>query len=321
MRRVQAEADVRFREVRLRNRHLDLTVLPEFGCHWSRLRLSAKGKWLDLLIPVEQQESLLRRTGARGSFILAPWSNRIAGASFEFDGRNHRLRPNSPDGTTIHGDVRTRAWKVEVETEDRIEATLNSRDCDDFNYPFALKFRHSLYLDRERLVVDLETENCDSCSAPVGMGFHPYFRRRLTERDRDVMVSVPARKRYPLEASLPTGRAVDVRGNKDLRSLSPLGERHMDDCYTCLEDTTFRLVYAGTGVEVRFEVDRVFGHVIVYSPRDEAGNSSDFVAVEPVSNVNDAFNLMARGWEETGTKILEPGETLKGTWCLSVGDI
>ncbi len=316
-----ADVGVCFREVRLQNRHLDLRVLPEFGCHWSRLRLSAKGEWLDVIVPVEEQETLLDRAGARGSFILAPWASRIADASFEFEGRSHPLRPNLPDGTTIHGDVRTRAWKVEVEDEDRFEATLDSRDCDDFNYPFALRFRHRLRLERERLVVELETENCDSSSAPVGMGFHPYFRRRLTERDRDVLVMVPARKRYPLDAALPTENAVDVEGAKDLRSLAPLGERHLDDCYTCLDDSTFRLIYTGTGVEVRVEVDPVFGHVIVYSPRDEQGNPSDFVAVEPVSNASDAFNLMARGSNATGVRVLEPGETLKGTWSLSVGDI
>lgn len=315
------DVGVCFREVRLRNRHLDLTVLPEFGCHWSRLRLSAKGEWLDVLVPVEEQESLRRRTGARGSFILAPWASRIAGASFEFGGRRHALRPNFPDGTTIHGDVRTRAWTVVSESDDHFEATLDSRECEDFNYPFALRFRHRLELRRERLLIELDTENCDSSSAPVGMGFHPYFRRRLTPRDRDVLVMVPASKRYPLEASLPTGGAVDVEGTKDLRSLAPLGERHLDDCYTCLDDTTFRLIYAGTGVEVRVEVDPVFGHVIVYSPRDPQGNPSDFVVVEPVTNVVDAFNLMARGWNGTGARVLEPGETLKGTWSLSVGDV
>ncbi len=315
------DVGVCFREVRLQNRHLDLTVLPEFGCHWSRLRLSAKGEWLDVIVPVEEQESLLAPTGARGSFILAPWASRIADASFEFDGRNHALRPNSPDGTTIHGDVRTRPWDVQVEDEDRFEATLDSRDYEDFNYPFALRFTHRLRLERERLVVELETENCDTSSAPVGMGFHPYFRRRLTDRDRDILMMVPARKRYPLESCLPTVNAVEVEGAKDLRSLAPLGKRHMDDYYTCLEDSALRLVYAGTGVEVRVEVDPVFGHVIVYSPRDKYGSPSDFVAVEPVSNVADAFNLMARGWSSTGVKVLEPGETLKGTWSLSVGDI
>jgi aldose 1-epimerase len=317
----KTDVGVCFREVRLRNRYLDLTVLPQFGCHWSRLRLSAKGEWLDVIVPVEEQGSLLALTGARGSFILAPWASRIADAGFEFDGRSHALRPNCPDGTAIHGDVRTRPWDVQVEDEDRFEATLDSRDCDDFNYPFALRFTHRLRLTRERLVVELETENCDTSSAPVGMGFHPYFRRRLTERDRDVLLMVPARKRYPLKASLPVGNAVEVEGAKDLRSLAPLGRRHLDDCYTCLEDSALRLVYAGTGVEVRVEVDRVFGHVIVYSPRDERGNPGDVVAVEPVSHAVDAFNLMARGWSATGVEVLEPGGILKGSWSLSVGDI
>ena len=42
----------------------------------------------------------------------------------------------------------------------------------------------------------------------------------------------------------------------------------------------------------------------------------DFFCVEPVSNMTDAFNLAAAGETATGTRTLEPGESLTGRMRL-----
>ena len=34
--------------------------------------------------------------------------------------------------------------------------------------------------------------------------------------------------------------------------------------------------------------------------------------------VNDGFNLLTRGWPETGVHALAPGEHIEATWVLSV---
>lgn len=217
--------------------------------------------------------------------------------------------------------MRNRPWTIAQERDDFVEATLDSRDFDDFNFPFDVSFRHRLRLIGERLRVELEVENRDIRRAPVGLGFHPYFRRRLSPSDSDVLVHVPARKVYSLKRCLPVAPPVDAAGEFDLRGLAPLGDRQLDDCFTELEDSTVRLVYPGTRVEVRFDMDPVFSHVVVYGPRNRDGTASDFVVIEPVSNVNNGFNLMARGWQQTGTKVLEPGECWGGAWELSVGDV
>ena len=43
---------------------------------------------------------------------------------------------------------------------------------------------------------------------------------------------------------------------------------------------------------------------------------ADYFCVEPVSNVTNAFNLLARGDSGHGTKILLPGESVKGEVCF-----
>jgi aldose 1-epimerase len=311
----------RFEEARLANGRLELTFVPGFGCHWTRLRISAKGEWLDLIVPVPDHETLRSRPTGHGSYLLAPWSNRIAGAAFELDGERHELTPNFPDGTAIHGDARTRPWNVLASGPSRFEASLDARDFSDFNFPFALAFRHSLELSADRLRVELSIENVDRRRAPVGFGFHPFLRRRLTGRDRDVILLAPLDLVYPATDCLPVGPAIPVSGRTDLRGLRRLGSPGLDDCFTGLADTDFRMIYPESGVEVRFRVDPVFTHAVIYAPNDERGAPRDFFCVEPVSCANDGFNLLARGARDTGVKLLDPGERWGGGWELSVGDL
>ncbi|HVR73318.1 MAG TPA: hypothetical protein VMT52_03265, partial [Planctomycetota bacterium] len=283
------------RECRLASDRIALRFVPEFGCHWVGLKVSVKGEWLDFLSPFPDQETMIHRAPGYGSYLLAPWSNRIAGASFEFDGKRHALEPSFADGTAIHGDVGTRPWKVHVATPERFEASLDSRDFKDFNYPFAIVYRHVMELSSERLRVELALENVDEERAPVGMGFHPFVRRRLTSRDKDLLVVVPAEEVYPAEGCIPVAPAVPVSGPTDLRDLALLGPRHLDHCFTGFTAPDFRIIYPGTGVEVRYRVDPVFTHAVIYAPNDSDGRPRDFVAVEPVTHANDGFHLLARG--------------------------
>lgn len=305
-------AKVAYPEKYLKNDFFELGFLPDFGCHWTKLRILVKGKWLDLLYPVSDLTD-----PKLGSFMLAPWSNRIVDGSFQFEGKRHQLRINFPYHTAIHGDVRSRPWKVKAAGR-KFEATLDSRDFSDFNYPFALAFEHSVELLDRKLRVSLFVKNVDQNSAPAGFGFHPYFHRRLTEKDSDVMLILPAEKVSPDEKCIPTGPPVPVSIAVDLRRERFLGNPNLDHCYTNLTDDKIRLIYPGTKLEARFTLDPVFSHVVIYAPINDNGGPRDYFSVEPVTHVNDGFNLYAKGWKNTGVKVLAPGERWGGSWELSV---
>ena len=298
----------------LRNDHFELTFLPDYGCCWKSLRINLRGKWIDLLKPLEGKTTPLHF----GSYVMAPWSNRIVQGVFEFEGKTYQLRKNFPDDTAIHGDVRTRPWTVSVLTQERFEAVLDSREFPDFNFPFKVKFKHVLELSGGELKMSLFIENLDRARIPAGFGFHPFFKRRLTDLDEDIIVLLPAEKVYPDEKCIPTGPPVKVSGPKDLRSERFLGNPNLDDCYTGLNSHLIRLVYPGSKVEVHYRIDPVFSHLVIYAPNEADNTPRDFVAVEPVTHVNNGFNLYTRGWPETGIKILEPGEIWGGTCELSV---
>ena len=98
-----------FHPHKLRNKWWELVFFPEYGCCWSTLRISLKGKWVDLLKPLSDDRPPFRY----GSYLMAPWSNRIVQGTFEFEGMRFHLRKNFPDDTAIHGDVRTRPWHID----------------------------------------------------------------------------------------------------------------------------------------------------------------------------------------------------------------
>ena len=304
----------------LRNGRLALGILPESGCHWSHLRLSVKGRWLDFLQPAQPPRDGSSRP-QYGSFVMAPWTNRIEEGRFEFGGERFELEKNAPDGTAIHGDVRGQPWDVVDADATRFAATLDSREVENFNYPYALTFCQSLRLEEERLSARIVMKNVDTRPAPVGCGFHPYLRRRLSPADRDVMVQLAADRVYPLEKCLPTAPAEGVEGTRDLRELRFLGAPDLDDCYTALQGDFVRLIYPGSRVEVRFHLEPAFSHLVVYAPNREPQVTEDFVAVEPVSQVNNAFQLAARGWNGTGVVVLEPGAEWGAGFEISFGDI
>jgi aldose 1-epimerase len=56
------------------------------------------------------------------------------------------------------------------------------------------------------------------------------------------------------------------------------------------------------------EAGPIFRHLVIYVPPGQ-----DFFCIEPVSHVNDGFNMLERGVETTGVHVLAPRETLAGT--------
>ncbi len=298
----------------LKNDQIELTLLPEQGCYWRTLRVLFEGKWRDLLEPIPDKEPPFKF----GSYTMAPWSNRIPQGLFEFEGKRHQLRVNFPDNTAIHGDVRYRPWTVKIASSEKFVATLDSTHFPDFNFPFKLKFNHTLELKQNSLSLSLFMENKNQVNVPVGMGFHPFFKRRLTERDEDAVLLLPAEKVYPDVKCIPTGPAVPVSNETDLRKEKFLGNSNLDHCYTELTQNVIRLIYKGSKVELHYEFDPVFTHAVIYAPQDSNDKPKNFVAIEPVTHVNNGFNLYAKGWKGTGIKVLKPGEKWGGTCKLTI---
>jgi aldose 1-epimerase len=77
----------------------------------------------------------------------------------------------------------------------------------------------------------------------------------------------------------------------------------VDDCLTGREPgAAVEFVYAESGTRIVHAMDDLYTHLVVYMP---VGDS--FIAVEPVTNANDGFNLCDQGQDGHGVLVLAPG--------------
>lgn len=252
-------------------------------------------------------EDFRARPTSYGIPVLFPFPNRVRDGAFTFGGRRYEVEPPR------HGFVRDKPWQVVASGASEIEgAWLTSRfDAADYpeqilaHWPSAFLLEVTYRLKDGRLRMKTSARNTGEREMPLGFGTHPYFR--LPARGE---VEVPARLRWELEESLPTGRLLDVAGAYDLRGGRGLAGLTLDDIYTGLEhgaDGRVRCAVGdretGTRTVVEFDA-KEFPHVVVYTP--PAPRRA--VCVEPNTCPTDAFNLQARG-AESNVITLAPGDT------------
>ncbi len=270
--------------------------------------------WVDVLRPTPTEH--LRSAPATASYPLVPWSNRIHHGALAWQGREYQLRINFPDGTAIHGTGSEFPWTVVEKAADRVVLEFVSTEFYGVNFPWSFTARFTYALDGNRFTWGMAVTNTDAEAFPAGLGHHPHFLRALTGADGnalggEVQLQVNSEMTYPLEACMPVGPAATPPPHTDFRTLRPLGDPFVDDCFTGrTSPVTATLEYPGA-LTVDFEADDLFQHVVVYIPQGQT-----FLAVEPVTNANDGFNLMRDGVEGHGVFVVEPGATVGAEFSL-----
>lgn len=296
--------------VTIQNAHLKLDVLPEAGASVAALEARIAGEWVPILRPTPAQAIASGNSSLFANFALVPWSNRIRDARFAFGGRTYAIRPNTPEGHTIHGDVRKRPWKTTARNASRAVFSFDSRDFADVNFPFPFAVELSYELAGSALVTAIALRNDAAEAMPAGFGFHPYFRRSLVDPGDDVELQMSVGGVY--RDLLPTTAAVPIGSQEDFRRARSLGASTFDHCFAGW-DGHAALGWPRSGVGVSIDATEPFRHVVLFVPPGK-----DFFAVEPVSHANDGFNLLAAGVPGSGVRVLEAGARLAGSFRIHV---
>ncbi|MBA3652812.1 MAG: hypothetical protein H0W70_01310 [Actinobacteria bacterium] len=221
--------------------------------------------------------------GYWGSYPLLPWSNRIPGGRFRFEGRDFTVPVNWEDGSALHGLAMNAPWTV-VAASDRsavIEIAIDSAS-------YRMHARQSFVLTQSGLDQRIDLTNRSADRVPVGAGIHPWFGFGP--------IRVPADRMWPGSGPIPEGVPVPVEGDADLRVICEPGL--MDRCYTAL--TADRVEVPG----LRLGWSGPITHVVVYT------GTPGWVCVEPVTMANDGFRLADEGVPGAGVIALDEGDTL-----------
>ncbi len=300
----QTSASVTPRLLALRAGPFALDLAPEIGGAIVGFRCDWAGG-VELMRRTPEAGLAARDVRLSGSYPLFPYSNRLRECTLHFAGRRHRLAPNfGAHPHSIHGNGWQRAWTVEQ--ADAAGATLaldhTAEGPLSVEWPFAYRARQRFRLSETGLEVDLELVNAGTGPMPAGFGQHPFFPRaagtRLTAKTGAVWRNDEAMMPVALDPVPPAWNF------EEGRLVAPLA---VDNCFAGW-DGHARIDWPEWGIRLDLTADPVFGHVVVYVPPGKT-----YFCVEPVSNCNDGMNLLARGREDTGVVVLEPGAALAGT--------
>lgn len=235
------------------------------------------------------------------SNLLVPFSNRISGGGFFFDGTFHPVAPNlNEDPFPIHGDGFQKPWTVQSKTENSVHMDLDQGAIGPYRYSAKVHYQ----LSGHDLICVLEMTNTGP-ALPFGGGFHPWFPRH-----QDTMVSFVASEVWLEDrVHLPTTK-IPIAGNPDwnFASLRPLPRGLINNAFVGW-DGIATIEQPSLGIVVEVKADPALGVAIVYSPDDRA----DFFCLEPVSHAVDAHNQPG----QPGLVHLATGDTLALQMCLT----
>jgi aldose 1-epimerase len=281
-------------DLSLRSGNLRCDIKPDLGgC--------IAGLWLGEL-PVLRSTPAQALSAVRqaGSFPLVPFSNRVAHASLKWAGTSHPLvqfRADEPHA--IHGVGWQRPWAV-LDARPNF-ALLSYEHKADEAWPFAFDSSQAFRLSGDTLELTLSITNQSAAAAPVGLGWHPSFVKRAGSHIR-----FAASGRWEMGADkLPTHRAASSGLDGDVARLD------VDHCFDGWSGS-LELHDALLRTRLRSTLSRL----VVYT-----GPASEVIALEPVSHVNNAINLLEAGHataQELGVCVLQPGESMSAEMSIQV---
>jgi aldose 1-epimerase len=281
--------------VRLRHGPFELEVCPEIGGAITAFRHQGR----DLMRPAAPAFFAERDPFHASSFALVPFSNRVADRRFGFRGQAYELPANFPsEPHAIHGQGWEHSWTLQAAEADRAVLEFGHKIA---GTPLDYRARQILALGERGLEVTLELANAGAGPMPAGLGLHPYFVRTpgVTLKAQLEQVWLMDQRKLPTAP-------VALPAEWDFARAPRLADLALDHCFAGW-DGRAEVRWPETGLTLTLEAEPLFGHLVVYVPPGR-----DLFCVEPVSHVNDGFNLAERGLPQTGVRVLAPGATLRG---------
>jgi aldose 1-epimerase len=278
-------------------------LCPEIGA--AIARYSWRGR--DILRPTPDAAIAEGSVRQMGVYPLVPYSNRIGQAKLMVGDQTFLLRPNfSQEPHAVHGFGWQRAWRVVSRNESSVELYLQHEP--DIDWPFACEATQVTELMPDSLTLTLSVKNADARPMPAGLGFHPYFPLTANTSLQAAWNGI-----WKMGAdSLPI-ELCPVPAEANFSESRPLTGWKVDNCFTAWNHRA-TLDYATHRVQIT--ASDACRNIVVYAPND----GRNFIALEPVTNINNAFALHTQGVANTGTRMLARGESFEISMTISITD-
>jgi aldose 1-epimerase len=263
--------------------------------------IDGTGDWVDGYV---DEAEFAAQSGVHNG-VMAPFSNRVRGGRYRFDGAEHELPPVLPgqETETYHGFLRLLDCDVlDTDTEgNAARVRLGSRALRPGafpGYPFAVDLEVEWALSGSGLTLEITGRNVGDRAAPYGCGWHPYFR--IGTRDVDPLeLQVPARTAIrtddaliPLDGDqafvpVPSAPGPTFHGSR------PVGDAVLDAAFTDLEpdpDGIVRTRLRDPRSGLALTVWQHSGLMHVFTGDTLGREPRTSIALEPVELMTDAYN-------------------------------
>lgn len=270
---------------------VEVEVLPEVGARLHRLRVFGH----DVLRTPEDPGDHARDPFFWGSYVMAPWCNRIEPGPVAVGSRQVAVGANFPDGSAIHGQVYARPWEVQG------EGTFAVRGGGD-GWPWEYEVRQRIGVTAAALGpndgllrLDHELTNLSVDPMPAGLGIHPWFLRPLR-------IAIRGERVFPRNVATEP-QPVPVSGPLDLREMQDVPD-DLDGTWTDLGDPPVQLHWRDAGIRATMRITVPSLYIVAASP-----SHVDAVGVEPQTHAPQGMRRLLEG--QSGSMVLlEPDQTL-----------
>ena len=278
-----------------------LDLQPHIGGAISRLT------WKGLDVLRKTPESAIKTSTVRQMccYPLVPYSNRIGNGLLVVRDRSYQLRPNFPNEShAIHGVGWQRLWQVKA--EDKQCAVLTYKHAPDAEWPFAFEAEQTISLANNAVTLMVRATNLDAQPMPVGLGFHPFFPIDKTTTLQSDWTGVWEMG----EDKLPT-KLVTTPTDSDFAKARGVFDWKVDNCFV---GWSRRAVLTCATHRTIVTASSACNNIVCFAPND----GRNFIALEPVSNINNAFALAAKGVPNTGTRLIGRGDSFDISITITV---
>lgn len=256
-------------------------------------------------------DALAAGDGQRFScFPLVPFSNRIAGATLRWQGRTYPLQRFVPEVPhAIHGNGWRRTWRVLEREPARatLELVHDAAGDQAREWPFPYRAEQRFEVADNALTMTLAIENVGDTPFPFGLGWHPYFPRATA-----TVLGFDADAVWLTDPTMLPTQLEPVPAQWSFALPRAIADTALDHCFVGWRRPA-TLHWPGQSLRATIDADVACTHLIVYVPPER-----DYLAIEPVTHMPDAFNRADSGQRDTGTRVLAPGARFSCTMHVSV---
>ena len=283
-------------------------VAPDAGARLTSLTWSDRAGARDLIVPLDAPRAFdPHHWPAGGAFPMAPYSNRLGGATFTWGERRIELTPPPGETYALLGFAHRADWQLASRTADQaLLRHVHRAGNEGWPWPFELTMQ--VALDADGAMVRLRITNRSDQTMPAGLGWHPYHPAHgLTGQARLLLaahacrdVSLAGVARLPPHPG-PTEARPFALGRADL---------HHQTCV--FEDWSGHAslpLVAGLRIAVKSSGAR---HLVLHAARELA-----HVCLEPVTLLPGALQVYDSA-QAAAMIALAPQCSREITWCCAV---